>query len=1371
VTTAERIAQLSPRERELLLRRLKQVGAAPEAPKTSSPSADDKAGSESRQLSYAQERMYFHRVTAGDDTAHILCGALELDGELSVADLAIALREIVARHEVLRTTFPVKEGRLQPTVSAPAEGLLRLLDLSVAEVDEQRLQETEAFREEAIRPFALDKEPPFRVLLICLGPRRHRLVLALHHIAGDGWSIGLVLEELTALYTAQHLHGRCCLSPLPMQYHEFAAWQRRRMESPEVSSIMEYWKSHLAEPPAAVRLRPDAPENPVVPSAEGRGLSRELSPELSAPLQLFCATHGTTPFVVLLTVFYLLLARCTGQQDLIVGSPVSGRDRAGTERLVGVFLNTLALRVTVRTEDTVEQLLKTVRERVLEGIAHSEIPYEQVVHALQEKGKGTVSLFDVLFNFAPVPPRSWEWPGLRVRLLESPMQGSEFSMQMQVTQEQGIYRLNLLYRPALYTQGRMELFLDQFHLLLTQVLENPQRSVGSLRLEAEQPLYFAEPIPKPQFPRVVESICNWARRTPDALAVSGEVRRLTYTQLWQEVQTKAAHLRSRGVEAGEVVAVSGPRSVEMVVAMAAVFAVDAVLLTLSDDLPEQRRLRMLEEARARFLWQVAEDPVLFGEEGAKADLIVLRFDTEEAGTVPDHDPMLYRGSGPAYLFFTSGSTGRPKGVLGTHEGLAHFLAWQRAEFDIGSGDRCAHLTGLSFDVVLRDVFLPLTSGATLVVPSASDFASPGAVLHWLQGQQVTSMHTVPSIVDLWLAQPSPARLTHLKRLFFAGEPLTSALVRRFREAIADGCELINLYGPTETTLAKCFYRVPQQMRAGVQPLGRPLPHTQVLILSPSRQCCSIGEPGEIAIRTPFRSAGYWNSPEEQAQRFVRNPFAEDPDDLLYLTGDRGALTADGHIEFLGRMDFQVKVHGVRVEPEEVAARLREHPHVGAAVVLAESLEKDGVLETRLIAYVMPAESSACAASEIRAFLRETLPDVMVPSSFVFVDAMPLTANGKVDRNRLRQMQPAPEVSGGAIEPPRNSTEEMLLRLWQEILPAEHFGVTQEFFELGGHSLLAMRMLMRVEHQFGRQLILSAFLKQPTIRRLAEILEAKPSRASRSVELWPGEGAVKLFLVHSGGGALYNYVFLVRHLGLRVPVHGFQAQGIQDDLEPQDQVEAMAATYLAELKRLQPAGPYLLCGHSLGGLVAFEMAATLRASGDEVVFVGMIDSPRPGSTNQGAGEEIDTAKLLVSIVRAAARFTRKSVSLRAEDIVDLPEEEQVRRVVAELSELKMLPREGLEQWVKRSLKAGRAHVAARRAYQPQAADLPVTYFRAEQEPLSDAAESWHRLSQGRFELLDTPGDHVTVLAEPHVLALSEHMKARFKRLSLKEPLLA
>jgi amino acid adenylation domain-containing protein len=1363
VTTAERIAQLSPRERELLMQRLKQKSLVPKAPETPRTFAGNGADFEPRQLSYAQERMYFHRATAGDDTAHILCGALELEGELAVDALAAALREIVLRHEVLRTTFPVKDGQLQPSVGAPGDGLLRILDLCAVKAQDRDSRKEVAFREEATRPFSLGEESPFRALLIRMEPHRHDLVLALHHIAGDGWSIGLVLEELTALYTAQQLRGECSLAPLPMQYHEFAAWQRRRIESPGFGPIMEYWKSRLAEPPAAVRLRPDASEDPAVPPAAGASLSRQLGVELSTQMQSFSASHGTTPFALLLTVFYILLARCTGQEDLIVGSPVSGRDRADSERLVGVFVNTLALRVTIQETDTVEELLQTVRERVLEGIAHGEAPYEQVVHALQTKRGGAAPLFDVLFNFAPVPARSWQWPGIRVNLLEAPVQGSEFSMQMQITEERRIYSLCLLYRPALYTRERVELFLDQFHHLLVQILDNPRRTLGSLMLDGNKPQPFAEPIPKPQLPRVVESIRDWASRTPNALAVRGESKQLTYIQFWQQVQASAVHLQCHGVVAGEVVAVSGPRSVEMAVAMAAVLAVGAVLLTLSEDLPEQRRLMMLEEAQARFLWQIAGHLVPSSWQDAMPGLVTLRFMVD--GTEVLHDLTLGSGPGAAYLFFTSGSTGRPKGVLGTHEGLAHFLAWQRAEFRIGPGDRCAHLTGLSFDVVLRDIFLPLTSGATLVVPSANNLASPGAVLDWLQMQQITSMHTVPSVVDLWLAQPSPAPLSHLKRLFFAGEPLTSALIERFRKVIAAECELINLYGPTETTLAKCFYRVPRQMRAGVQPLGKPLPQTQVLILSPAKQCCAIGEPGEIAIRTPFRSAGYWNVPEEQARRFIRNPFSEYSDDLLYLTGDRGAFTVDGNLEFLGRMDFQVKVHGVRVEPEEVAARLREHPQVAAVVVLAESEERAGVLDTRLIAYVMPQASSACTASVLRAFLRKTLPDAMVPSSFVFVKAMPLTVNGKVDRKRLQQIRPTPEAADAKVESPRNATEEALLRLWQEILPAGHFGVTQEFFDLGGHSLLAMRMLMRVEHQFGRRLVLSAFLKQPTIWRLAEILESASSNVSRVVELWSGESAVKLFLVHSGGGALYNYMFLVRHLGLHIPVYGFQARGIQDDEEPHDRVEAMSASYLVELKRLQPEGPYLLCGHSLGGMVAFEMAARLRALGDEVAFLGLIDSPRAGVADQGVIEKIDTAKVLAGIVQAAARFTRRSSSFETAAIEGLPEEEQVRRVVAELSELKMLPREGLEQWVRRSLKTGRAHVAARRAYQPQPADLTVTYFRAEEESPSDAAEWWSRLSRRGFEQRTTPGDHVTVLAEPHVLQLSVQIKACLKCLPL------
>ncbi|HYH19582.1 MAG TPA: amino acid adenylation domain-containing protein [Azospirillum sp.] len=1373
--TSSRIKELSPAQRDLLLRRLARTGRAGQTrPAALTPAA---GGLAEAPLSFAQERQWFLDRLAPGDPAHIITGALRLTGGLSEPALRHAFDAIVARHAVLRAGFQAPSGKPVQVIAPPGPLPIATVDLSAHPPAEREAACRALYDEEARRGFDLARDRLLRVTLVRLAEEEHFLVFTMHHIVSDGWSIGVLLEEIARFYTAFALGREPDLPALPVQYPDFAGWQRQRMEDGLIERGLAYWRGQLANPPPVLELAPDRlahADGAAERDLSGAACERVIGRELKQALDELSRREDCTLYVTLLTGFMALLSRLSGREDILVGSPVSGRIRVETEALIGLFLNTLALRAQLPAGLPFREALGRVRTSFLAGLEHHEVPFERVVQDIDpERSANSHPLFEIFFNFTPAPPRTLALPGLRADFEAPASPRSEFSMVLYVTEWDGRLELKLQYQSARYSQRRMALLLEQLETLLAQAVADPGRPLGRFDLATPgAPLPDpAAPLERPEQEPVTSLIAGWAERTPDAPALRQGDLALTYAQLDARVAAVARRLLAEGLRAGEAVAVAGPRCSGFIVAMAGVLCAGGVMLTLSPDLPEQRRRAMLEQAGARFLLDA-------GEAGAGTGLarIAVTADgrvEDAAGAVVLPEPRAGLRD-PAYLFFTSGSTGVPKGVRGTHGGLAHFLAWQRRAFGVGPGDRCAQLTGLSFDVVLRDVFLPLTSGAELVLPGEDESLSSGRTLEWLEAQRITLIHTVPSVVESWLIDPPGVTLAALKRAFFAGEPLTAALVERWRAAFPRAGEIVNLYGPTETTLAKFFYRVPPAPRAGVQPLGSPLPQTQALVLTPDGRLCGIGEPGEIAIRTPFRSLGYLDMPEETAKRFVANPLAgnpADPDDRIYRTGDRGMLGADGLLEFLGRMDHQVKIRGVRVEPMEVAAVLKDCPEVAACAVVTRDGGPDGVM---LVAYVVARKEAGRSARRLREHLRPRLPAAMIPAAFVFLDALPLTANQKLDRSRL----PPPgggdgggdgdggDGDGGPV-PPRDPVELQIAQIWQDLLGGKlpggrTVGVTDSFFDLGGHSLLSLRLLMRIEQVTGRKVPLSALFEKPTVEHLANVVRRHDTAPSPVVRLWSAAGRQVLFLVHTGGGTILNYVPLVRHLAPALPVHAVQARGLDGREEPHRDVPAMAADYVERLRALQPQGPYLLGGHSFGGVIAYEMARQLTARGERVALLALFDSAlaRPEEQGEDQPDAAATAAALADATAIFSRYTGRDIAVSAQALAALPVDQQVARV----SEAFRMSGGGSfadgEDMIRNLLAVGHAHREARRRYRPPPCPVPVTLFRATDTALTrGGAEDclgWSAVA-GPVRVLWSPGDHVTMMAERNAPALAAALR--------------
>lgn len=1041
----------------------------------------------SHPLSSAQLRLWFLDQLEPGSSAYNLAAVIRLSGRLDTAALEQAVGQIARRHAALRATFTTAAGQPVQVIAPPAA-----ITLPVTAVSEAQVQPVAAA--EARRPFDLARGPAWRASLLQLSAREHVLLLTAHYIVCDERSLEIFFNELAALYAACIAGTPVTLPDLPISYPDFAARQREWLRGPGQAHLA-YWQDKLAGPLPALQLPLDQPRPPAH-ALQGTTQTLSLSGQLSHALKELSRRQGVSLFVTLLAAFKTLLYRYTGQEDIIVGAPIPGRLWPETDGVIGLFTNTLALRTDLSGQPSFLDVVERVQAVVTEAQAHQEVPFEELVQTLQlERTLSRHPVFDVTFELDTLHT-TLELPGLACRGLERTGPQPRVALALSVKEQGDALELRLAYPQTLFSAARIACLLQQLRFLLEQAAAAPDRSIRSYSLVTpESRARLPDPgaaLAEPRLDPVTTLVAAWAERRPEQPAIRQGERTWSYGELAARAQALAQALLARQVEPGEPVAVFGPRSPGLIASLLGVLSSGGAILPLDPNLPGRRLQLMLQEARVKRLLYVSRQQPR--EEWIDPAVAILRVDPgtgqTDASAHPAARPLPNLApDGAAYIFFTSGTTGIPKGVLGCHKGLAHFLRWQQQTFEIGPQDKSAQLTGLSFDVVLRDIFLPLTSGATLCLPPEQDDLGPDRILPWLDDERISILHTVPSLAQVWLANVPPGvSLRTLRWVFFAGEPLTEALVHRWREAFPHAGEIINLYGPTETSLAKCWYRVPATTSPGVQPIGSPLPETQALILAENNALCGIGEPGEIVLRTPFRSLGYINAPEENARRFVQNPFRDDPGDLLYYTGDRGRYRPDGSLDILGRLDHQVKIRGIRVEPAEIEAVLGQHPAIWENVVIASGQPDAPGRGPRLVAYVVPSPGHAPTPGELRRFLQDQLPDYMVPSTFVMLDALPLTPNGKVDRRALPEPGAPGRDAERAFVAPRSPDEQLLAGLWAEALGIEPVGIHDDFFELGGHSLLATQLVSRLRRALQMELSVRSLFQFPTIAGLAQYIQ-------------------------------------------------------------------------------------------------------------------------------------------------------------------------------------------------------------------------------------------------------------------------------------------
>ncbi|MHB9105595.1 MAG: non-ribosomal peptide synthetase [Armatimonadota bacterium] len=1352
---AGRLNALSPAKRALLEAALAKKRAGAETDWTIA----RRSGEGPAPLSLAQERMWFAQQIAPDNASYNRPCCLRITGSLQVEVLERVLNEIIRRHEAWRTTFVMGDGQPMQVVAPAEDRSLPVIDMSQFPAEEREQRCMALITADARQPFDLTTGPIVRLSLVRLNPTEHILSLLTHHIVFDGWSSGVLSKEIAALYDAFCQGKASPLPELPVQLADYACWERDWLLSEQIDSLIAYWTQQLGSDPPVLELPTDFPRPPER-SFNGAKFIYPLPSQLTERLKALSRQEGVTLYMTLLAAFSVLMARYARQEIVHIGTPTAGRRQVEVEGLLGNFINALVMRVDVSGNPTFRELLRRVREMAVAAYAHQELPFDKLVEAVHpQRTVNRAPLVPVLFQLRSINYVPAEVQGVRFEEIEVDNGTSKVDLGVDVFDLPDGLECLFDYCTDLFASETIARMAGHYRVLLESAAASPDLPVMRLPIltpeETRQIVVewnaTERPLPELCAHRLIE---RQAKKTPAAVAATFRDEALTYGELNRRANQLAHYLRKRGVGPDVPVGICLERSLWMAVGLLGTLKAGGAYLPLDPAYPRERLAFMLDDAQAPVvvtterlrdsLPDFAGTAVCLDAERAAIEREPV--DNPEGGTAPDH---------LAYVIYTSGSTGTPKGVLVTHRGMVNHNLAAVELYGLQPGDRMLQFSSLNFDMAVEEIFPTWIAGATLVFRGENALQSGREFTEWLAREKVTVLDLPTAFWHEWVHElaAGTALPPDVRLVIVGGEKAQAPVYAEWQRLAGKSVRWLNTYGPTETTVIATLYDPaanPAGLREGEElPIGRPIANTQAFILDAEGQPVPVGVPGELYLGGTGLARGYLHRPELTAERFIAHPFSEAPDGRLYRTGDVARWRADGNIEFFGRSDDQLKVRGFRVEPGEIETLLNGHPAVRQSVVIGRTAA-DGIA---LIAYVVPREDGVTAEA-LRAALKAQLPDYMVPAAFVMLDRLPLTPSGKVDRRAL----PAPEAAPGAQHvPPRDELEAQLAQIWQAVLGVEAVGVTDDFFELGGHSLLAVRLFSTIERMLGKRLPLASLFQAPTIAHLADLLREEhwAPRWSSLVPIRMTGTRPPFFFVSYAGGSAIKYRQLSELIGSDQPFYGFQEVGLESQEQPHRSIEAMAAHYIREMRSLQPHGPYYLGGHCFGGLVAFEMGLQLRAQGEQVAMVALVEAYGPKRP-----------------YRHSFQFRFQRLKARTSDLSPWERGQQAAR--------------GLKHWISDQLHGAAYRVLSRlnlasprtlrrldkiafyrdiiRGYDGAVHPGDVLLFRSEGHAYFDRDPLlwWRGYVEGEIEVYEIAGLHSTFLEEPHVQVLGEKLAGCLQR---------
>ena len=1174
-------------------------------------------------LSFAQQRLWFMDQLEAESPLYNEPQAFRISGSLNVGALRQAFEAVVSRHEALRTTFPLVDEHPMQCITEKGSISVPVIDLTGLPETDRESEAQRLVAEEFRRPFDLARGPLLRVNLLCLGDSEHILLLTMHHIITDGWSIGILMQEIAALYEAFSQGTFPLLPDLPIQYADFAVWQREWLKGEALKDQTSYWKKQLGGNFPHMELPTDHPR-PAAQTYQGKKKSLVLNNTLYEALKALSQREGVTLFMTLLAAFQTLLHRYTGQDDIIVGSANANRNRLEIEGLIGFFVNTLVLRTDLSGNPTFCDLLKRVRKVALGAYAYQELPFDKLVEELQvPRDLSYNPLFQVMFVLQNAPMEPLQLSDLSLSPLEIATDTAKFDLTLELIEEPVGLTTSIEYNTDLFDSDTIDRMAGHFQALLEGIIANPDARLSELPLLTQperHQLLVAWNATQAEYPRdtcIHKLFEEQAERAPDATALVFEDQRLTYRELNRRANQLAHHLRKLGVGPEVLVGICMERSLEMAVGLLGILKTGGAYVPLDPAYPKERLAFMVEDTGIAVL--LAQQKMIPAIPTCSTKTLCLDTDWEAVAGEDDQTlPVLTTADTLAYVMYTSGSTGTPKGVEVLHRGVVRLVVnTNYARLD--GKETFLQLAPISFDASTFELWAALLNGGTCII-YPPDVPRTNKLAEIICRHSVSTLWLTVSLFNAVIDE-DPQTLKGISQLLIGGEKLSVPHVRRAQEALL-GTQIINGYGPTENTTFTCCYFIPQDLPPDTTsiPIGRPISNTQVYILDEYLQPVPIGVPGELYTGGDGLARGYLNRPDLTAEKFIPDSFSTEPGARLYKTGDRARYLPDGNIEFLGRIDHQVKIRGFRIELGEIESILGNHESVREVVVIAR---EDVPGDKRLVAYVVTEQEKNPSVSVLRQYLKEKLPEYMAPNTYVMLEKFPLTPNGKVDRKAL----PSPEYARPVLEEtyvtPRTFVEKALASIWADVLGVERVGLNDNFFELGGYSLLAVKLFVRIRKWAGVDLPLATLFKLPTVRALAQFLESGSgdtvSDSSSQTEQWrclvpihPEGNRLPVFFIHAIGGNVFSYLPLVRCLGPDQPLYGLQARGLDGVLTPYASIKEMASHYISEIRSVQSCGPYFLGGMSFGGTVALEIAHQLTKQGEKVALLALFDSVGPGT---------------------------------------------------------------------------------------------------------------------------------------------------------------
>ncbi|MCU1268149.1 MAG: amino acid adenylation enzyme/thioester reductase family protein [Acidobacteria bacterium] len=1315
--------------------------------------------------SFGQEQLWLHAQLSGDFPLYNEPVTVRRTGPLDLVALKQSLNEIIRRHEAWRTTFSTRDGQLVQIINPPVDLELPVVDLCDLEEGEREAEALRLATEDARRPFDLNNGPLLRAMLVRLNDADHRLFITLHQIIFDGVSLySVFLPELASLYESFVNGQPSGLAELPIQYGDFAAWQRDQLRDEALSDELAYWKKQLTGAPTALELPTDRPR-PAIQTFHGEQLSFTFPQQLSEALKLLSRREGTTLFMTLLAAFQTLLYRYTEQDDLLVGTVTTNRKRSEFDELLGFFLNTLVLRTDLAGDPTFHELLGRVRKVTVDALAHGDVPVHRLLKELErERDLSRNPLFQVMFVLEPPLP--------------APRPGWELS---QVDVDAGIARVDLYlelddrpeglvgrfrYNSDLFDAASINGMLAHLRTLLEGVVANPECRISDYPLRAEfgdtgdlaggNSVRLVNPFTSFAQQEIEQSIParfeSQVRKYSRNIAVKSRTHQWSYEELNRQANRIAQTIFNQRGEGEERIAILFDHDAPMIAALLGTLKAGKTYVPLDPSYPIERLAYILADSQAVALLTndanlaLAQELTADGVELINIDQMIDYLDTAAtfAGAVDVPAERL------AYILYTSGSTGNPKGVMQTHRNVLHFIRAYTNNLHISANDRLTLLSSYCFDAALMDIYGALLNGATLYPVDIKEEGLAG-LTERLSDEGITIYHSTPTVYRYFINSLTAGNsFTELRLVVLGGEEVTRTDVDLYKKHFADDCLLVNGLGPTEATVSlQYFIDKGSNISGQGVPVGYPVTGTEIVLLNRAGKPAEIR--GEISIRCEHVALGYWRN-----AKATEAAFSQESGVRVYRTGDMGRRLPDGSIVFEGRKDFQIKIRGFRVELGEIEAALSQHPAVRENVVV---LSRTNAGDKQLAAYVVIKPDPAAGDIDLRSFLKNKLPDYMLPTAFVVLDSLPMTASGKLNRRALPEPKEFADQTKVTFTPPQTIVEKLLAGIWSDLLGVKEPGINDNFFESGGHSLLAVRLFALVEKELGKRLPLATLFRAPTIAQLAEIIDRDwTSRWTSLVPIQTAGSKPPFFCVHALGGTVIEYYDLARHLGPDQPFYGLQAQGVDGQHSPHTTIEDMAAHYIKEIREVQPSGPYFIGGRSMGGTIAFEMACQLERMGEQVGSLALLDTYPSGYVKLLLDAERLSNKFALFARRIGCHFSnlkglagREKFRYGAEKMRYVP-----ARIKASLWRRAYRLYQNFGRQLPRALSDVREfNTMARLNYAPQVFGGEVTLFWASQDLRGsfDLVTGWRVLAGGGMNVHEVSGNHLNLIKEPYVSELA------------------